>query len=38
VAGAHAKERFRNEQLACRVHAHEYGVDRPDVADWCWPG
>ncbi|HTP25241.1 MAG TPA: phosphoketolase family protein [Anaeromyxobacteraceae bacterium] len=36
VAGAHAKERFRNEQIACRNYAHEHGVDRPDIVDWLW--
>jgi xylulose-5-phosphate/fructose-6-phosphate phosphoketolase len=37
VAGAHAKEKFRNEQIACRHHAYEHGVDRPDIVDWRWP-
>jgi xylulose-5-phosphate/fructose-6-phosphate phosphoketolase len=35
--GAHAKEKFRNMQIACRQYAHEFGVDRPDVLDWRWP-
>jgi phosphoketolase len=35
--GAHAKERFRNEQLDCRRHAYEHGVDRPDIVGWRWP-
>ena len=34
--GAHAKERFKNMQIACRQHAHEFGVDRPDVTEWRW--
>jgi phosphoketolase len=38
VAGAHAKERFRNAQIACRRHAHEEGVDAPELAQWRWPG
>ena len=38
VAGAHAKERFRNRQLACRHYAHEHGIDLPEAADWRWPG
>ena len=38
TAGAHAKERFRNGQLACRAHAHEHGVDPPDIVGWRWPG
>jgi len=37
VAGAHAKERFRNRQIACRRHAHEHGIDAPEVVDWVWP-
>jgi xylulose-5-phosphate/fructose-6-phosphate phosphoketolase len=37
VAGAHAKEKFRNAKIACRAHAHEYGVDSPEVTDWRWP-
>jgi len=37
VAGAHAKEKFRNEQISCRNHAHEHGVDKPAAADWRWP-
>ncbi len=24
--GAHAKEKFRNEQISCRQYAHEHGV------------
>ena len=35
--GAHAKEKFRNEQISCRHYAHEFGVDRPDVNEWRWP-
>ncbi len=38
VAGAHAKERFRNQQLACRRHAYEQGVDAPEITGWTWPG
>jgi xylulose-5-phosphate/fructose-6-phosphate phosphoketolase len=37
-AGAHAKERFKNRQIACRLHAHEHGIDSPDVVGWRWPG
>ena len=35
--GAHAKEKFRNMQIACRRYAHEHGIDRPDVVEWRWP-
>jgi xylulose-5-phosphate/fructose-6-phosphate phosphoketolase len=37
VAGAHAKERFKNEQIACRNYAYEHGIDKPDVLEWRWP-
>jgi xylulose-5-phosphate/fructose-6-phosphate phosphoketolase len=35
--GAHAKEKFKNMQIACRHHAHQYGIDRADVIEWRWP-
>jgi len=35
--GGHAKESFRNLQMACRNYAHEHGIDKPDAADWTWP-
>jgi len=37
VAGAHAKEKFRDMQIDCRSYAHEHGVDQPEAADWTWP-
>jgi phosphoketolase len=37
VAGAHAKEKFRNLQIGCLHHAHAEGVDRSDLVDWKWP-
>jgi xylulose-5-phosphate/fructose-6-phosphate phosphoketolase len=37
VAGAHAKERLRDQQIECRHYAYEHGTDKPDVADWRWP-
>ncbi|QDU21995.1 phosphoketolase family protein [Urbifossiella limnaea] len=37
IAGAHAKEKFRNEQIACVNYSHEHGVDKPDAAGWKWP-
>jgi xylulose-5-phosphate/fructose-6-phosphate phosphoketolase len=36
-AGAHAKEKFRNRQIACRRHAYEHGIDAPDITGWRWP-
>ena len=35
--GAHAKERFRNMQIACANYAYEHGVDQPEAANWKWP-
>jgi xylulose-5-phosphate/fructose-6-phosphate phosphoketolase len=37
VAGAHVKEKLRDMQIDCRTHAHEHGVDRPEMRDWSWP-
>jgi len=36
--GAHAKEELRDRQIDCRNHAHRYGVDLPEEAEWRWPG
>jgi len=35
--GAHAKERYRNAQIACRNYAYENGIDSPEVSEWTWP-
>ena len=35
--GAHATEKFRNEQISCRNYAYQHGTDKPDVAGWKWP-
>jgi xylulose-5-phosphate/fructose-6-phosphate phosphoketolase len=38
VAGAaHAKERFRNEQIACCSYAYAHGIDKPEILAWKWP-
>jgi xylulose-5-phosphate/fructose-6-phosphate phosphoketolase len=37
VTGAHAKDNFKNEQIACRNYAYEYGTDKPEIVDWKWP-
>jgi xylulose-5-phosphate/fructose-6-phosphate phosphoketolase len=36
-AGGHARERFHNRQIECRDHAHEHGIDPPDMLGWRWP-
>lgn len=38
VAGAHAKEKLRNTQIECQNYAYEYGIDKPEVDQWSWPG
>ena len=37
VAGAHAKEKFRDLQIGCMNYAYEHGVDKPEAANWKWP-
>jgi xylulose-5-phosphate/fructose-6-phosphate phosphoketolase len=37
VAGAHAKEQFKNQQIECRSYANEYGIDKPEIVNWKWP-
>ena len=37
VTGAGAREALRNRQIACEQHAYEFGIDRPEDADWKWP-
>ncbi|HXY03609.1 MAG TPA: phosphoketolase family protein, partial [Terriglobales bacterium] len=35
--GGHAKDRFLNEQIGCLDYAHQYGIDKPEAANWRWP-
>jgi xylulose-5-phosphate/fructose-6-phosphate phosphoketolase len=35
--GAHAKEKFRNQQIECRNHAYKCGIDLPEITGWRWP-
>jgi xylulose-5-phosphate/fructose-6-phosphate phosphoketolase len=35
--GAHAKEEFRDCQIACRRHAYEHGIDSLEISGWKWP-
>ena len=37
VMGAHAKEKFRDEQISCRNYAYEYGIDKPELTHWTYP-
>ena len=35
--GAHAKEEFRDMQIACRRYAYEHGIDSAEISGWKWP-
>ena len=37
VVGAHAKEKFRNMQMACEKYAYQHGIDDPEFRNWTWP-
>jgi xylulose-5-phosphate/fructose-6-phosphate phosphoketolase len=37
-AAAYAKERMKNEIIDHLHHAHEFGVDKPEIRGWRWPG
>ena len=37
VTGSGAREALLNEQIACKNHAYEFGIDQPDITDWKWP-
>lgn len=37
VAGAHVKEKLRDQQIECRNYAYEHGIDLPEVDGWTWP-
>jgi len=37
AAGAHAKEKFSNTQIACRTHDYENGIDKPEIVNWKEP-
>ncbi len=36
IAGAHAKEAFRNQQIDCINYAHDQGIDMPEILNWKW--
>jgi xylulose-5-phosphate/fructose-6-phosphate phosphoketolase len=38
LVGAHARQQLKDAQLDCRLYAYEHGVDKPEYADWVWPG
>jgi PAS domain S-box-containing protein len=37
VRGSSVREALLNEQIACKNHACECGIDREDITNWKWP-
>jgi xylulose-5-phosphate/fructose-6-phosphate phosphoketolase len=37
VTGAATREALLNQQIACQQYAYQFGIDRPEEADWKWP-
>ena len=37
VTGSSAREALLNQQIACKNHAWEFGVDTPEITNWQWP-
>jgi xylulose-5-phosphate/fructose-6-phosphate phosphoketolase len=37
VTGASAREALLDQQIACKNHAYEVGIDSPDITNWQWP-
>jgi len=37
VTGVDVREALVNERIACLRHAHEFGIDRPDLTEGKWP-
>ena len=37
VTGSSAREALLNQQIACKHHAWEFGVDAPEISNWQWP-
>jgi len=37
VTGSGVREALLNEQIACKNHAYEFGIDQPDITNWKWP-
>ncbi len=37
LVGAHARDRFRDRQIACQQYAFQHGIDDPAECNWSWP-
>jgi xylulose-5-phosphate/fructose-6-phosphate phosphoketolase len=36
VTGAGVREALINQQIGCKGHAYEFGIDPPEITDWKW--
>jgi len=34
---AHVREALLDQQIACKQHAYEFGIDPSEATDWMWP-
>jgi xylulose-5-phosphate/fructose-6-phosphate phosphoketolase len=37
VTASGVREALLNEQIACKNHAYEFGIDQPEISNWKWP-
>ena len=37
VTGSSVREAMFNQQIFCKNHAWEFGVDDPEISNWQWP-
>jgi len=37
IIGSGVREALLNEQIACRNHAYQFGIDREEITNWKWP-
>jgi xylulose-5-phosphate/fructose-6-phosphate phosphoketolase len=35
--GSSVREALLDQQIACKQHAYEFGIDQPEITDWKWP-
>ncbi len=35
--GSSVREALLDQQIACKQHAYEFGIDAQDITDWKWP-
>ena len=37
VTGSSAREALLNQQIGCKNHAYEFGIDSREITNWQWP-